>query len=128
MLLKEYEILKTLKHPNIIKLYSLLNFTDYLIMCLKLCRESVYEYQERRVKEDSPLNDLECSQIAKGMLNGLRYMHDEKNMIHRDFKRMNVLISDYRDLSQCKIIDFGLASYNKKQSLYEYGEAGTLIY
>ena len=55
-------------------------------------------------------------------------MHDEKNLIHRDFKRLNVLISDYNDLSQCKIIDFGLASYNKKINLYEFGNAGTLVY
>ena len=37
-------------------------------------------------------------------------MHDEKNLIHRDLKRMNVLVSNYKDLTQCKIIDFGLAS------------------
>jgi serine/threonine protein kinase len=56
------------------------------------------------------LNDLECSQIACGLIRGLQYMHDEKNLIHRDLKRMNVLVSNYKDLTQCKIIDFGLAS------------------
>lgn len=55
-------------------------------------------------------------------------MHDEKNLIHRDLKRMNVLISNYEDLTQCQIIDFGLASQNRRENLYEYGEAGTLIY
>ncbi len=55
-------------------------------------------------------------------------MHDEFNLIHRDFKRLNVLVSDYNDLTQCKIIDFGLASYNRRENLYEFGEAGTLVY
>jgi eukaryotic-like serine/threonine-protein kinase len=44
ILMKEYNILKELNHPNIIKLYSILNFSNYLIMTLKLCGESVYEY------------------------------------------------------------------------------------
>jgi serine/threonine protein kinase len=110
MLMKEYNILKGLNHPNLIKLYSLLNFSNYLIMSLKLCRESVYDFQERRLHEGHPLNDLECSQIACGLIRGLQYMHDEKNLIHRDIKRMNVLVSNYKDLTQCKIIDFGLAS------------------
>lgn len=110
MLIKEYNILKGLNHPNLIKLYSLLNFSNYLIMSLKLCRESVYDFQERRLSEGHPLNDLECSQIACGLISGLQYMHDEKNLIHRDLKRMNVLVSNYKDLTQCKIIDFGLAS------------------
>ncbi len=48
MLMKEYDILKDLNHTNIIKLYSLLNFSNYLIMCLKLCEESVYDFQSRR--------------------------------------------------------------------------------
>ena len=110
MLMKEYNILKGLNHQNLIKMYSLLNFSNYLIMSLKLCRESVYDFQERRLHEGHPLNDLECSQIACGLVSGLQYMHDEKNLIHRDLKRMNVLVSNYKDLTQCKIIDFGLAS------------------
>jgi serine/threonine protein kinase len=44
MLIKEYNILKALNHPNINKLYSLLNFSNYLIMSLKLCHESVFDY------------------------------------------------------------------------------------
>ena len=43
--MKEYTILKDLNHPNLIKLYSLLNFSNYLIMSLKLCHESVYDFQ-----------------------------------------------------------------------------------
>lgn len=45
----------------------------------------------------------------KGVLSGLTYLHDEKNLIHRDFKTSNILIGSYNDLSKVKIIDFGLA-------------------
>jgi serine/threonine protein kinase len=65
-----------------------------------------------------PLTDLECSQIAKALIQGLKYLHDEKNIIHRDIKRENLLVKDHKDLSKCIIIDFGLASYNRKENLY----------
>ena len=32
------------------------------------------------------------------------------------------------DLSQIKLIDFGIATENKKESLKRYGNIGTLIY
>jgi serine/threonine protein kinase len=46
----------------------------------------------------------------KGIFSGLAYLHEEKNIIHRDLKPMNILITSYKDLSQCKIIDFGIAT------------------
>jgi len=58
----------------------------------------------------------------------LAYLHEEKNIIHRDMKGLNVLISSYKDLSKCQIIDFGLATLNKYESLFQYGFAGTLLY
>ena len=64
----------------------------------------------------------------KGILSGLTYLHDEKNLIHRDIKTSNILISSYSELSKVKIIDFGLAVENIKENLYDYERCGTLIY
>lgn len=36
MLRHEYEVLKDLRHENIIKIYSLLNFENFLMMSMKL--------------------------------------------------------------------------------------------
>ena len=35
----------------------------------------------------------------KGILNGLSYLHDEKNIIHRDLKPPNILVASYKDLT-----------------------------
>jgi serine/threonine protein kinase len=64
----------------------------------------------------------------KGIFNGLMYLHDEKNVVHRDFKPGNVLIGSYRDLSKVKIIDFGLAIENVKENITDYSRSGTLLY
>lgn len=43
------------------------------------------------------------------VLEGLRYLHDEANIIHRDLKLENILLEDAEDLGSVKIADFGLA-------------------
>jgi serine/threonine protein kinase len=55
------------------------------------------------------LTEEEVAAIMKGVLQGLSYLHDTVNVIHRDIKPENMLIGNYTDLSQIKLIDFGLA-------------------
>lgn len=61
MLREEYEILKELKHDNIIKIYSLINFENFIMMSLKLTKENLSEFSARRRKSGNPLSDEECS-------------------------------------------------------------------
>jgi serine/threonine protein kinase len=93
MLLQEYKILAQLKHENIVKIYQMINFSKFMIISMKLSCETVDEYYKRRIKDGNPLTDEECSKIAKGILQGLAYIHTEKNIIHRDIKPLNVLIT-----------------------------------
>ena len=55
------------------------------------------------------MTEEEVAAIRKGVLQGLSYLHDTVNVIHRDIKPENMLIGNYTDLSQIKLIDFGLA-------------------
>jgi len=64
----------------------------------------------------------------QGIFKGVAYLHNEKDIIHRDIKPPNIVVSSYNDLSKCKLIDFGIATFNKKESLRKYGNIGTLIY
>lgn len=96
MLKYEYDILKELHHPNIIKIYQLINFNNFYMLSMKLTKESLTDYANRRRKvSKSPLTEEECAQIMKGIFRGLAYVHDEKNIIHRDLKPANVLIGSY---------------------------------
>ena len=45
-----------------------------------------------------------------GIFRGLSYLHGEKDMIHRDLKPGNIVISNYKDLTKIKLIDFGTAT------------------
>lgn len=58
---------------------------------------------------------------------GLEYLHDKVNVIHRDIKPDNIVITDYNDLTKVKIIDFGLA-VSSKAKITDFAKCGTLLY
>ena len=128
MLRDEYDILKDLKHENVIKIYRLLNFQNFLMISMKLTKENLSDFASRRRKQGNPLTEDECALIMQGIFKGVAYLHNEKDIIHRDIKPPNIVVSSYNDLSKCKLIDFGIATFNKKESLRKYGNIGTLIY
>ena len=63
-----------------------------------------------------------------GVFKGLAYLHGEKDIIHRDLKPANIVIPDPNNLTKATLIDFGLATHNKKQQMKKYGNIGTLVY
>jgi serine/threonine protein kinase len=68
------------------------------------------------VLEDGPLDENSWYELAKGLLEGLSAIHENK-VIHRDIKPSNILISD----SGPKIIDFGIAQTSEATSLTSTG-------
>ena len=97
-------------------------------MALKLTKESLHDFMDRKKKTKEPLTELEASQIMRGIFNGLAYLHEDKNIIHRDLKPGNILIGSYSNLSNIKIIDFGLAVHYRKENIMDYARCGTLLY
>lgn len=79
--------MRELQHQNIIKIYQLEKFTNFYMMSMKLCEISVSQYQMKRINEENrPFSEEECAAISRGVLQGLAYLHDEMNIIHRDIK------------------------------------------
>mmetsp|Transcript_63478 Transcript_63478/g.87681 ORF Transcript_63478/g.87681 Transcript_63478/m.87681 type:complete len:85 (+) Transcript_63478:43-297(+) len=78
-------------------------------------------------REGTPLNEAQCAKIIKGVLTGLKYMHEEKNLIHRDLKPDNIMMKSYERLDHCVLIDFGLA-INYENEILDFPECGTLLY
>jgi serine/threonine protein kinase len=68
------------------------------------------------VLEDGPFDENSWYELAKGLLEGLSAIHENK-VVHRDIKPSNILISD----SGPKIIDFGIAQTSEATSLTSTG-------
>ncbi len=110
IIIDEIEILKTLNHPDIVKIIEFYGTEEAYYIVNEYCSEG-----ELFDKAIGHLSETQISVIFKQILSGLSYLHS-KNIVHRDLKLENILISDkeYIELTgeeyfDIKIIDFGNA-------------------
>ncbi|CAG9328151.1 unnamed protein product [Blepharisma stoltei] len=122
---QEAEILSSLNHPNIIK-FKHLKETD---LRLFIVMEMIYGGNLKQYIQKNQISDLQASQIMKGILQAVVYIHD-KNLIHRDIKPENILVPENQDLSAVKIIDFGLSTLydSRYKHFMENEKCGTLLF
>mmetsp|Transcript_33534 Transcript_33534/g.74200 ORF Transcript_33534/g.74200 Transcript_33534/m.74200 type:complete len:874 (-) Transcript_33534:546-3167(-) len=102
---EEMNVLSSLKHPNIIKLYEMqfINNVFFLIMEFASGGSLVkYIYS----KERHCLDEDEAHRLFMQMASALDYCH-RRRIIHRDLKPENILMDDKMNI---KIADFGLAA------------------
>ncbi|CAL9708095.1 unnamed protein product [Knipowitschia caucasica] len=102
-IIKEVKFLGQLRHPNTIEYKGcyLKDNTAWLVM--EYCLGSASDLLEVHKK---PLQEVEIAAITHGALLGLAYLHSH-NMIHRDIKAGNILLTE---LGQVKLADFGSAA------------------
>jgi len=119
---REVEVLKTMKHPNIVRCFG------------GVCEDKRRFYAMELLEGGS----LEDQLVARGkfpweqviqyglqMCAALDYSH-EKGVVHRDVKPSNFLISPD---GQLKLSDFGLASVTSARKITAAGKtAGTFLY
>eukprot|EP01127_Copromyxa_protea_P010497 TRINITY_DN2552_c0_g2_i1.p1 TRINITY_DN2552_c0_g2~~TRINITY_DN2552_c0_g2_i1.p1 ORF type:complete len:1280 (+),score=216.70 TRINITY_DN2552_c0_g2_i1:44-3883(+) len=65
--------------------------------------------------------------IAIGVASGIEFLHEHCNLIHRDLKSMNVLLSTINNDLQVKITDFGSSRLIDKKSIMT-GNVGTVAW
>ncbi|ORZ34867.1 kinase-like domain-containing protein, partial [Catenaria anguillulae PL171] len=125
----EIQILAMLKHPNIIEFNDCASYmadqdAQGRQVGGQLCWVLVMEYansgnlHEFLTSQEQPLDDLTISSFTGQLLLALHYIHSQ-NILHRDLKSHNVLLSLKRrpqspvDLHPCmftlKLADFGIA-------------------
>lgn len=126
MFRKEHELICRMDHPNIIKGYPLLEFKNVILMPLKLGKMNLMELIKKRYRRKQGFTEQECSQLMKGILAGISYFHSTTGILHRDLKPENVLIISEKDLSNVRIIDFGMATEVGEVS--DFVSCGTWIY
>ena len=114
----EIEILKTLDHPDIVRIIESFNTKDSYVLVTEYCEGGELFDQVR-----NQLSETQIAIIFRQLLSGLAYLHSH-NIVHRDLKLENILIHETEkskttgeDLFNIKIIDFGTARIfdNKKR-------------
>lgn len=109
---REIKILEKLEHPNVVKLYEIIDAPKQLHLVLEYISGcSLHTYLKKR--PNRRLEELEVKKLFRQIILGVEYCHAQ-NVTHRDLKLENLLLDDKHNI---KIIDFGFStcfSHDKK--------------
>lgn len=120
---QEIEILRSLDHPNIVKVFEFFEDTKRVFIVMELCRGGELFAQ---LVQRSRFDESQAAYVMKQVLSAVTYLHS-RGIIHRDLKPENILLEEAGDDLNIKLVDFGTATfYNRKKRLT--GKMGTAYY
>lgn len=102
---REASVGKTLKHPNIIKVFEFNKTEDGLFFIVMEYFESIT--LKTLLHSNGPMSINHCINILLPVCNALSIIH-MKNILHRDLKPENILIGTSNGKQIIKIADFGI--------------------
>ncbi|KAI8812489.1 kinase-like domain-containing protein [Cladochytrium replicatum] len=114
-LLREILVLATLTHPNICRLYQVIDSAPSQTIYLVLEHASGGELFDFVVKARGGVGDHRARTWMRQMIAAVGYCH-ERDVVHRDLKPENVLMDTNGNI---KIIDFGFSNVMKEGNLLE---------
>ena len=107
----EIKILSMLDHPNIVRLFEVIEDDKYYNLLEELCTggELLTRAQNNQLKEK------DIARIFNQIMSGVAYIHG-MGIAHRDLKLENILFSSEKPSSPIKIIDFGFSVFLGKNN------------
>ena len=111
-IMNEINILKTLDHPNILKIFEFYSSKESYSLVTELCQGGEL-FQE--IVDKGPFNENYSAYVMLQILSAINYCHGMK-IVHRDLKPENILIAerDSKNLPRVKIADFGTSKMFEK--------------
>jgi serine/threonine protein kinase len=108
---REIKILKLMDHPNIIKLYEIIETPKEIYLVMELCKGGeLFDY----INKSKRLSEKEARRIFKQLISAVEYLARTR-VAHRDIKPENILLDDNKNI---KLVDFGLSNtWNKGERL-----------
>eukprot|EP01100_Stratorugosa_tubuloviscum_P006683 TRINITY_DN284_c0_g3_i1.p1 TRINITY_DN284_c0_g3~~TRINITY_DN284_c0_g3_i1.p1 ORF type:complete len:474 (-),score=186.14 TRINITY_DN284_c0_g3_i1:27-1448(-) len=97
---REFELLQTLSHPNLVSLFGYKELNDYIYL--------IFEFVEggsllEATKKFGPLSEQLLTIYTLQILKGLEFLHLNQ-IVHRDVRGANVMLTKQ---GSCKLIEFG---------------------
>lgn len=117
-LMCEIDLLKILKHKNIVKYHGFIKNDKKLLIFLEYCSGGSLR---NLYKKNGPLTEEEVVKFLKEVLEGLIYLHGQ-GVVHRDVKAANILLTSKGDI---KLTDFGVSTKVSTTTIKTYSIAGT---
>ncbi|CAH8471059.1 unnamed protein product [Schistosoma rodhaini] len=126
-ILNEVNVIRQqLRHPNIVRYYKTFLDSDHLYIVMELLdgvslTELLISFKEKNIH----FSESHIWNIFIQLILGLRYLHKEKKILHRDLSSNNIMISEGNKVT---ITDFGLAYHKTLNSNEIKSTVGTLLY
>ena len=104
---KEINILKRLRHKNVIQLYEIMESKTNLYIVMEYCEgKELFDY----IVHKKYLSEKEACRFFQQIIDGVEYLHLSK-ITHRDLKPENLLLDNKKRI---RISDFGLSNMSEK--------------
>ncbi len=111
---REVEIIRSLDHPNIVKVYDFLRDGDLWVICMECVAGLDAKAHMTRC---GALSVTEFLVVARQMLSALEACH-RRRILHRDLKPQNLLMTAG---GAVKLVDFGISRVNTMSDLTKTG-------
>jgi serine/threonine protein kinase len=125
VLKQEYELLKYVRHDNIVQVYTFCENKGCTCLVLELCSDgNVEEY----VRRQGPLPGSRARVLARQLIDAVDFLHCRR-VVHRDVKPANLLLQHHAEV--LKLADFHIARRLGTQSgscLMMLSHRGTPLY
>ncbi|GAA5989892.1 hypothetical protein JCM10908_002365 [Rhodotorula pacifica] len=100
---REIEVLKMVRHPNIVRLYDVIETEKYIGIVLEYASGGeLFDH----ILAHRYLKERDASRLFAQLISGVSYLH-AKGVVHRDLKLENLLLDRNRNVI---ITDFGFAN------------------
>ncbi|OMJ94762.1 hypothetical protein SteCoe_1941 [Stentor coeruleus] len=127
LLKNEVEILSSIDHPNIVKLYDFFDEEYFFNIVTEYCSGGeLFEV----IIQNGRLNEALVAKYMKKMMRAINHLH-KNGICHRDVKPQNFIFESTDTNAELKLIDFGLAhrfTMKKKKGVSMETFAGTPYY
>ena len=122
----EINILKTMDHPNIVKIFEFYSNKDSYSIIMEYCRGGPLVSE---IKSYGPFDEKYAAYVMYQIFSAINYCHN-MNIIHRDLKPENILIvskNKSNNYPNIKIGDFGMSKVVEKNAIQNLF-VGTIYY
>nr|POE56238.1 carbon catabolite-derepressing protein kinase [Quercus suber] len=99
---REIQYLQLLRHPHIIKLFTVITTPGEIIMVLEYAGGELFDY----IVQNGKMTEVKARKFFQQIVCAVEYCHRHK-IVHRDLKPENLLLDEQLNV---KIADFGLSN------------------
>lgn len=120
---KEVAILKRMKHPNVVRLYEVIDDpeNEKLFLVMEYVQNGAVLKVENCIKSKVTFSEQKSRKYMIDILNGLEYLHSMR-VSHRDIKPENLLLDSSDNV---KLSDFGVSTMHEGEDDTVKVTAGT---